>query len=119
MTDEIELCWSDNGEDYSFQTLGDLLDCHDHEVGDVVYVGESHRPAASEFVSTDDVIDAVRDRASEEHGHWAEDFADVSAEAEQELQALLEAWAEKHLCVTFWHVKNTRKHTITAEDLAP
>ena len=50
-------------------------------------------------------------------GEWADDFPSVSAEAKQELEDLLDAWARKNCDCSFYRVKNIETFKITHEDL--
>jgi len=109
-------CWSHNNEDFNHETLGDLLDLHDMQPGDTVYVGESVRPEVKDFINTLDVIENMGERAYDIGGEYAEDFPDITKEAEQELESLLIAWAEKHCTINFWTVRNVKPYTLTAED---
>lgn len=59
-------------------------------------------PSPSEMVDADDVIERMGDAACDVAREAAEEYPDVSDEARAELQALLEAWAEKHALVNFW-----------------
>jgi hypothetical protein len=116
--EQAEQCWSEDECDFRYSTLGDLLDCGEFEVGSVVYVGTPTRYAASTYIDdADDIIDRMGERAYDEHGEFAEDFPDVTAEAKAELTAFLAAWADKHCDVRFYGVENIRPYTITAEDL--
>lgn len=117
--DAPDECWSGDGEDFNYQTLGDLLDTHGDtlEPGSVVYVGEAHHPSARVLCDADSVIEGIGERAYDIGGEYAEDFPGVSQEARDELQALLEAWLDKHASVTFYEVKNVREYVITANDL--
>lgn len=118
MTIEKDECWSRDGENYSYQTLGDLLDSHDDlKPGDTVYVGTPIRPDPTTFIEADDVIATLSDRAYDECGEYAEDFPDVTIEAKAELDALLDEWVHKHCHVTFYSVEDTREYTVTAEDI--
>jgi hypothetical protein len=118
--EQVEQCWSVDECEFNYQTLGDLLDCHDElEAGTVVYVGAPVRNAPSTFIGdADDIIERMGERAYDEHGECAEDFPDdVSKEAKDELTAFLVAWADKHCEARFYGVENIRPYTITAEDL--
>lgn len=114
-----EECWSDDGSDFRYGTLDELLDCHDDiEPGRVVYVGEPDRPDPADFIDADDVIELLACRGSDIGGEWAEDFPDITPEAKKELDELLAAWVTKHCEVRFYQVVNTREYVVTAEDLS-
>jgi hypothetical protein len=119
-----ELVYSHDEEDYShdLDTVLDRLrsDYEEAElVGKPYWVGEKVQEAASFFFrgAAQHVIDRAADIAYDSNEH-AEDFcSDVKKEARAELQALIEAWADKHVGVNFWTVKNVRKLEVTAEDI--
>ena len=45
------------------------------------------------------------------------DFYNVSKEAKEELQELIQQWAEKHVKLPYWKVQNVVKKVVTQEDL--
>lgn len=121
MSDHKEEAWSRSKDDgFSHDSLGDLLDNYGDElnVGDTVYVGEAHRPTASDLCSASDIIDMIGERGHDIGGEYADDFPSVSKEAEAELEALLHGWVDKHcLPANFYEVKNVREYVLTADDL--
>jgi RNA-splicing ligase RtcB len=118
MNEQRAECWSVDGSDFSYTSLGDLLDGNDDiEVGQVVHVGDPVHPDATEFVDAGDVIDLIATRAYDIGHEHADDFPDVTDEARAELDALLQGWITKHCKVTFYEVENAREYVITAEDL--
>jgi hypothetical protein len=119
MADTSDEYWSRDEEHFSYETLGELLDCNDDlEVGDTVYTGNGITPDPAEWVDADDVIEQLACRAYDESGEFAEDYPEVSEEAKAELDELLAAWARKHCTPTFYLINNVREYEITAEDLA-
>jgi hypothetical protein len=119
-SDDLDQCWSTDECDFSYSTLGDLLDCNDElKAGAVVYVGTTVRQTSSSYIDdADDIIERMGERAYDKHGEFAEDFPDVTKESKDELTAFLVAWADKYCEARFWGVENIRPYTITAEDLA-
>jgi hypothetical protein len=110
-------CWSVDGSDFRYQTLGDLLDSNDHlEKGCIVMVGNQVACDPADWVDADDVIENLACRGSDEGGEWADDYPDVSPEAKAELQTYLEAWARKHAPASFYTVTNVREYVLTYED---
>jgi hypothetical protein len=71
---------------------------------DVVWIYKGWKPAAAHFFpDADDLCETAAERASDEVGDPAEEYPEVSDEAKTELNALLEAWAEKHIATPrFW-----------------
>lgn len=69
---------------------------------DLAYGEES---VASDFTPTADwILDQMANSASDQVGEVAEDWPpeQISEEAKEELQGLLDAWAEKHCPCSFW-----------------
>lgn len=126
-TNQPELVYSTTGEDYYFSSLGEVLDelagdfSSAELLGQQYYVGEKVRYTPSFFFrsAAERLIDEARDRAFDVADEWSDEFAaNVPKEAKDELDALVQAWADKHLECRFFTVKNPRQLTITAEDLA-
>lgn len=122
---EPDLAWSANQEDWSHDSLEELLQhLHDNEeleVGRVVRSGEKRKPAARNFVPDSGyIVDRMNENAGDsDGGEWADDFAcNVDPVALKELDTLLEEWADKHCPVTWWLIERTSEYTITAEDVA-
>lgn len=68
-----------------------------------LYVISGTKPPASRFIhDADYIIEAMGERAYDECGECAEEFPDVTDEAKAELNAFLDAWADKHCEVRFW-----------------
>lgn len=124
---EPELLYSIDGERYTSYSLGELLDelagdfSSSEMLGLKYFVGEKVSYMAGQFFTgaAERLIDAARDAAFDEADEWADDFAAAVPEAAlDELDALVKAWANKHISCTFCTVKNVRELTITSEDLA-
>src|SRR5471030_1432361 len=113
-------CWSANEEDFNSGSLGELIDRNDHlEVGATVYVADAEPIALSRLVDAEDVLDTMRDRASDIVGEHADDYPDVDKGAEAELSELLAGWIAKHCPPRFYEVSNVRPYVLTADDIAP
>ena len=111
-----EECWSADNEEFNYGTLGDLLDGRDLKVGDTVYVGESQKPSSADLCDADDIIDLMRDRASDIGGEYAEGYPDVTDEVKAYLDNFLKAWIEKHASPGFYTVSNARPYILSADD---
>ncbi|ESH90761.1 hypothetical protein B551_0222585 [Cupriavidus sp. HPC(L)] len=117
----VEQCWSRDNETFNCDSVDDLLDTYGDTLsaGDVVYVGEAHRPKAADLFRVDNVLDMIGEYAYEIGGDYAADFADSTPEAKAELEALIEGWIEKYLMPPrFYEVKNVREYVLTAFDFA-
>lgn len=120
-----ELAYSTDEENFS-KDFSDVLDeLHSNGegldlVGMTYWVGEKVQHPASFYFkrAAERTIETAHELAYDENEN-AEDFTrDVPQEAIAELQALIDAWADKHVKVSFWTVKNVRAMKLTAEDLA-
>lgn len=105
-TTEGEWAYSQNEEAYHFDAATKeeaiRLGTSDFD-GEPFWVCSFRRPKASEFVpDADSIIDTMMEHAYDEVGDFADDFPGVSKEAEAELEALLQSWADKHCSVSFW-----------------
>jgi hypothetical protein len=110
--------WSDDNERFNADSLGELIEGNDSlVVGSMVYFGDAQRVDPTKFISASDIVEMIGERAYDEAGECAEDFPNVSKEAEDELEELLIEWINKHCKATFYTVRNIEKHIITAADL--
>jgi len=119
---ELGYCYSENDEDYrddGLETLFEqMIDKGTFRVGAEYWRGEVRRREASEFFSADRVIEEANERAYDDGGDYAEDFADVSEEAKAELEVMLAAWANKHCPVNFFTVHAATKMQVTEAEYA-
>lgn len=112
----VDLVWSDDNERFDHETLEELLDSSDLQVGDTVYFGEPFRAGIDHFFDVDHLLNGVGERAYEDYGECAEDYPSVSDEAKAELQGFLTDWARRHCAPCFWRVENVRSRVLTAAD---
>jgi hypothetical protein len=111
-------CWSTDNETFNYESLDDLLASNDELVaGDTIYVGEPIGPSTTQLCDAEDVLDVMRDRAYDLAGEHADGYPDVTEEAEDELNALLEAWMNKHCLPHFYTVRDVRPYILTEEDV--
>lgn len=111
-------CWSTNDERFEAESLSGLIMANDGlRAGDIVYVGDKKATALSALCDADDVIDLLRDRASDISGGHAADYPDVTDEEKQLLDAAIAGWIALCCPPTFFGVENIRKHTLTDLDL--
>jgi hypothetical protein len=118
VADATDEYWSRDEENFSYESLGELLDSHDDlEIGDVVYVGRRIVPDPGDWTDAEEVLEQLACRAVDDCGEFADDYPEASKEAKAELNALLATWARKHCIPTFYMIKDVREYEITAEDL--
>ncbi|WP_019103439.1 hypothetical protein [Chromobacterium haemolyticum] len=114
---EIRLAWSANDEDFTAESLQDLIDQDDDiQLGQIVYVGDVQLHDTG-WIDADDVIEMIGDRWYDEGGEYADGGPDIPAEAKAELDGFLTRWQAEHCVASFFKVVNVRQHTITESDL--
>jgi len=116
---KYEKRWSVDGLNFKYETLGDLIldNKQNLEGREHVYVAEVYVPFASDFVSADDVLDGMLNRAHDECGRDAEDFPDATPAAIAELEEYLSAWADKHCPVRFYAIGAKHKYLLSKLDI--
>lgn len=119
-----EKCWSVNGEDFfdDWDTLTDELESEGLAVMGVEYFeADKVGVKVSDYVDMhgiDSMLEQFDDWVYEDIGEIADcDFYNVSKEAKEELQELIQTWAEKHVNLPYWKVQNVVKKVVTKEDL--
>lgn len=111
-------CWSADGENFSFRSLGELLERYDDlRPGSQVQRGATVHPDPTGFVDADHVIEGMGERAYDVGGEFAEDYPDVTKAARKQLEAYLDYWALTYCQPTFYGVSDVRPYTITAADI--
>lgn len=117
MSRDGQIFWSSDCETFNADSLAELIESDDDlEAGDLVSYGEAE-DVGTDFVSEEDVIELIADRAYDYGGEAAEDFPDVSDEAARELAAFLAAWQAKHCKPNFYRIRNVKHYTITEADI--
>ena len=121
-----EKCWSVNGEEFFDDWCRLIEELQDYEYDEI--------PIGTEYFEADKVDVKVGDYVSihgimsmlEQFDNWVyEDvgeiadcnFYNVSKEAKEELQELIQTWAEKHVKLPYWKVQNVVEKVVTQEDL--
>jgi hypothetical protein len=117
MSTEIKKYWSVDAENYEYDSLGDLLNANDLTVGDIAYVADAIPVQVSELIDVDDILECLSEHAYEIAGEATEDYPDVSKQAQQQLQDLLEAWVTEHCPPNFYTVARSEQYIITSEDI--
>ena len=118
-----EKCWSLNGEDFfdDWCYLLDELEQEELGVGTVYFEGNKVETQVSDYVNMrviESMLEQFDEWVYEDVGEVADcDFYNVSKEAKEELQALIQVWAEKHVKLPYWKVQNVVKKVVTKEDL--
>ena len=123
MNEKCNKCWSFNEEDF-FDDWCDLIDGLEQEelgVGTEYFEGYKVDVRISDYVNIHGIVsmlDQFDDWVYEDVGEIADcNFYNVSKEAKEELQELIQTWAEKHVKLPYWKVQNVVKKVVTQEDL--
>ena len=123
-----DLCWyADDDCSHHAESLGEWIRSaeehfNDVTAGTVIRVADKEFPSASQFVPGYELVinliaDAAGDHAAEDYADGYPEIAD-EATAKAELEAALDAWAEKHLpAPTWWLCENVREYVITQADI--
>lgn len=69
----------------------------------------------SAYFDISDITDQLRERAYDHAGEWAADFPEFAPGKEEELSALVSAWLDANVPVTFWGVRNTKTEAVTQQ----
>ena len=123
MNEKCNKCWSLNGEDFfdDWFVLIDELEQEELGVGTEYFEGDKVEVHVSDYVSIHGIVEMLAqfdDWVYEDVGEIADcDFYNVSKEVKEELQELIQTWAEKHVKLPYWKVQNVVKKVVTQEDL--
>lgn len=121
-----EKCWSVNGEEFFDDWCRLIEELQDYEY-DEIPIGTEYFEADKVDVKVGDyvnihgivsMLEQFDDWVYEDVGEIADcNFYNVSKEAKEELQELIQTWAEKHVKLPYWKVQNVVKKVVTQEDL--
>lgn len=111
----FDKAYSLDGEHFNY-FLSDIIDEQCLKIGATVYIGDVHKPKPSDFFDIEYFLQALGERAYDEHGEFAEGFPNVTKEAEKELKDIVTAWLEKHCEIDFYSVDNMREYVLTEVD---
>lgn len=116
-TEQIE-CWSLDGEEFNYDSLGDLLDARGDEVrpGHKVWRGTAKHPSMTDLADAERVIEDIGERAHDFGGEYADGYPEVSPEHKAKLQALLEQWLAECPSPRFYQVTNAVPYVLTDSD---
>ena len=120
MNEKCNKCWSLNGEDFfdDWCNLIDELEQEELRVGTEYFEGDKVDVKISDYVNIHGIVymlEQFDDWVYEDAGGC--NFYNVSKEAKEELQEVIQQWAEKHVKLPYWKVQNVVKKVVTQEDL--
>ena len=111
-------CWSDyEGPN---EALQDMKDQDDLEVGNTFLTGIKNVPSPTRYmINAVEILEKYDESIDCEHGCEYTDLNTgsdkVTDEAKVELNNFLNAWAEKHLSITFWEIDHEEEIKVTQE----
>lgn len=117
-------CYSFDGEDFSYDSIAEAINAQfahcgvdDLSPGEQItlYVGTaSKKPPAYYFgeCAVDNLLEDVQCRADDDAGDFAEFFTYCEPQGREELKQLINDWANKHLKVDFYSVRNAKEITV-------
>jgi hypothetical protein len=117
-------CYSADGETFSHESLGALIDNDELQVGDTYYEADSEPLKAGDCLRPhviENLLECMDERLWDLANAMPDNpFSGVSPEARNELRSLVLAWAERHVDLTrYWHiVGEPRQCVLTPDDLA-
>lgn len=119
----MDKCYSTDGENFNFTEASEALQDLNGEgelfEGRTYYESDCEQVSLTRYLSAHQVLEWAEERMADEFGELSEDAFSVDGEATSELDALLAAWAEKHLRGRYWRgVGETREIKVTAGDVA-
>jgi hypothetical protein len=110
--------WSIDNEDYTHESLSDLIDANSElEPGCIVYVGEARYLESYHLIRSVDVVDIIAERTLDIVGEHAIDYPDVTLDARVKLDKLLNDWIAKNCPPNFYTIENVKEYKITVEDI--
>lgn len=114
----IKECWSVDGEEFTFDSLGDLLDNRGDELrpGHKVWRGTAKGPAMADLADANNVIEDIATRAYDFGGEFADGFPEVTPEHKAKLQTLLEQWLAECPSPRFYQVTNAKPYVLSCDD---
>lgn len=117
-----EKCYSLNEEDfYEWEYLMDELEQEELREGTEYFEADKVDVEVHDYVNVrtvEYILESIDEQVYDDIGEvYGNDFYSVSAEAKQEIVDFLLKWAEKHVNLPYWKVKNVVKKAVTKEDL--
>lgn len=122
-----DLVYSFDGEDFSYDCIDEAIDarfacwgCESFNPGDdiIISVGKAVRKVPSDFFGEYAVLNLLEQaqcQAEDECGDWAEDLTHCSKEAQEELETLIDSWANRNLKCNFYTVQDIKELKVTLE----
>lgn len=113
-----EKCWSNDNERF-YKEFDSIT--YDASIGETYYEGDCEDLKITDIVSWSTVknfLESLDEAVYEEIGEYSDsDFYNVSKEAVTELTVLVREWANKHVNLPYYKVRNVVEKKFTQEDL--
>jgi hypothetical protein len=115
-------CYSTNNEEFNYTEAGEALQALEDDgrlvEGTVYYECDCEPVAMTRYLKADRILDWAGEQIYDEIGEVAEDAFSTNGAAEAELDALLSAWASKHITGQYWRcIGKPREIKVTADDV--
>ena len=119
----MDKAYSTNGEEYQHTDISEVLQEMADDgrlfLGAVYYEMDCEQVGMERYMRAGLILERAGEMIWDEVGDSADDAFVVSREAEAELDALLKAWADKHITTRYWRCIGKRRELfVTAEDVA-
>ena len=119
----MDKAYSTNGEEYRHtsvdEVMQELADDDRLFLGAVYYEMDCEDVGMERYLRAGLILEQAGELIWDEVGDAADDAFVVSREAESELDALLKAWADKHITARYWRcIGKRRELRVTAADVA-
>ncbi len=111
-------CYSVDEETFNCESLEELIDDNGLEVGATYWEADAIEISHADNIDVQSILENMDERLYEEVGEIADcDYSDVPQDAKDELAALITGWAEKHVNLRYWKVRNAKERKVTSEDM--
>ena len=119
----MDKAYSTNGEEFRHTDICDVLQelADDDRMveGALYYEIDCEHVRMDRYLRADRILEQAGEQIWGEVGDAADDAFEVSSGAEAELDALLKAWADKHITTRYWRcIGKARELRVTAADVA-
>ena len=116
--DMFNKCYSTDEENFNWESLSELIEDNELEVGSAYWEADAIPVTHADNIHVGNILEYMDERLYDEVGEIADcDYSNVTHEAELELRDLMLAWAEKHVKLRYWKVRNAKEMQVQPEDL--
>lgn len=116
-----EKCYSNDGEEFRYESIGEMIDDTDLIVGDTYYDGDTCEVTPDRVITAreiEHILENLDSSVYEDIGEcYDNSFSNVTLEASEELRQFMVSWANKHVALNYWKVINVVEKQLTIEDI--